>query len=50
MKKNYFPLQTGDIIKTEANIKNEQKKYKLKFKVNIKEGIDNFFNWFLNEK
>ena len=50
VKKNYFPLQTGDIIKTEANIKNEQKKYKLKFKVNIKEGIDNFFNWFLNEK
>tara|TARA_B100000900_G_scaffold349620_1_gene315835 strand:+ start:5600 stop:6553 length:954 start_codon:yes stop_codon:yes gene_type:complete len=50
VKKKYYPLQTGDIIKTEANIKNEQKKYKFKFKVNIKQGIDNFYNWFQNEK
>lgn len=50
VKKKYYPLQTGDIIKTEANIKSEQKKYKFKFKVNIKQGIDNFYNWFQNEK
>ena len=46
VKKNYLSLQTGDIIKTEANIKNEQKKYNLKFKVNINQGIDKFFDWF----
>lgn len=50
IKKKYFPLQIGDIVKTEANVKKEQQKYNFKFKVNIKEGIDNFFNWFSNEK
>ena len=48
--KNYLSLQTGDIIKTEANIKNEQKIYNLKFKVNINQGIDKFFDWFFHEK
>ncbi len=50
IKKKYYPLQTGDIIKTEANIKSEQKRYKFKFRVNIKQGIDNFYNWIQNEK
>ena len=50
VKQKFYPLQMGDIIKTEANIKDEQKKFKFKFKVNIEKGIDNFSKWFLNEK
>lgn len=51
IKKTYCPLQIGDIIKTEANIKNEQKKFKFRFKVNIEKGIDVFSKWFfLNGK
>jgi len=50
IKKKFNPLQVGDIIKTEANISDEQKTYKFKFKINIKEGIDNFFEWFSSEK
>ena len=50
VKQKLYPLQMGDIIKTKANIKDEQKNFKLKFKVNIEKGIDNFSKWFLNEK
>ena len=50
IKKKFLPLQIGDIIKTQANVKVEQKKYKFKFKVHINEGIEKFFNWFSNEK
>jgi len=50
VKQKFYPLQMGDIIKTKANVKDEQKKFKFKFKVNIEKGIDNFYKWFLNEK
>ena len=49
-KKKLLPLQTGDVIKTIANVKEEQSKMGFKFKINIHEGIKNFAIWFKNEK
>tara|TARA_B100001123_G_C14644733_1_gene763213 strand:- start:74 stop:598 length:525 start_codon:yes stop_codon:yes gene_type:complete len=49
-KKNYLPLQTGDIIRTKAKVKKEIKKFNFKFKVNLETGIKHFAQWFFNEK
>ena len=49
-KKKLLPLQTGDVVKTLANVKKEQSKMGFKFKVNIKEGIKRFADWFGNER
>jgi len=49
-KKKLLPLQTGDVIKTIANVKKEQSKMGFKFKINIHEGIRRFAIWFKNEK
>ena len=49
-KKKLLPLQTGDIVKTKAVMTKEIKEFNFTFKVNIKQGIHNFANWFLNEK
>ena len=49
-KKKYLPLQTGDIVRTKAEVKKEIKKYNFKFKVNLNEGINNFAKWFFYEK
>ena len=49
-KKKLFPLQTGDVVRTIANVKKEQSKMGFKFKVNIKEGIRKFAIWFRNER
>ena len=48
--KKMLPLQTGDIVKTKAKMRKEIDKYKFKFKVNIEKGINNFSNWFFNER
>ena len=49
-KKKYLPLQTGDIVRTKAEVKKEIKKYNFKFKINLNEGINNFAKWFFYEK
>jgi UDP-glucuronate 4-epimerase len=49
-KKKMLPLQTGDIVKTQAKMKKEINKYKFKFKINIEKGISNFSKWFINER
>ena len=48
--KKMLPLQTGDIVKTKAKMRKEIDKYKFKLKVNIEKGINNFSNWFFNER
>ena len=45
-----LPLQTGDIVKTQAKMKKEINKYKFKFKINIEKSISNFSKWFINER
>ena len=49
-KKKLLPLQTGDVVKTIANVKKEQSKMGFKFKIDIQEGIRRFAIWFKNEK
>lgn len=46
IKQKLLPLQTGDVVKTIANVKKEQSRMGFKFKVDIKEGIAKFANWF----
>jgi UDP-glucuronate 4-epimerase len=48
-KKKLLPLQTGDVVKTIANVKKEQSKMGFKFKIDIQEGIRRFAIWFKNE-
>ncbi len=50
IKKKFLPLQMGDIIKTRANVKKEQIKYKFNFEINIDKGIEKFAKWYFNEK
>ena len=45
-KVNYIALQKWDIVKTKSNIKRENKILKLKFNVNLEDGIKDFVNWF----
>ena len=47
---NLMPLQLGDVIKTKAYISKEEKKLNFRFKVDIKDGIKKFTNWYLNER
>ncbi len=50
IKKKFLPLQTGDVVKTIANVKEEQSKIGFKFKVNIEEGLQKFAAWYKNDK
>ena len=50
VKKRLLPLQTGDVVKTVANVKKEKSQMGFKFKINIHEGIKRFADWFKNEK
>ena len=47
-KKRYLTLQMGDVKKTHASNTKLLKKIKLKTKVNINEGVNNFIKWFNN--
>jgi UDP-glucuronate 4-epimerase len=49
-KKNFMPFQTGDVLKTKANISKDENKLGFRFKVNIDQGVRKFSKWFLNEK
>lgn len=45
-KKRYLPIQPGDVKETYAEIKESTIDLKFKPKVNIKEGIPNFVDWY----
>ena len=46
-KKNYLNLQLGDIPKSYSKMTNTDKLTKYKFKVNYKEGVKKFIDWFI---
>ena len=46
-KKNYFTLQKGDIPNSYSKMINTKKIIKYKFKVDYKEGVNNFIDWFM---
>jgi len=46
--KEFLPMQAGDVVKTYADTNELQKKFSYKPKTNVKKGIDNFINWYIN--
>ena len=46
-KKNYLPLQKGDVVKTKANIKKLKKISKKYYNTNLRISIKSFVNWYL---
>jgi UDP-glucuronate 4-epimerase len=46
--KKFLPMQAGDVIKTYADTNELQKEFSYKPKTNVKKGIDNFINWYIN--
>ena len=50
VKINFMPFQTGDVLKTKANIGKHENKLGFRFKINIEQGIKNFHKWFINER
>ena len=47
-KKNYLPIQPGDVKKTFANIELSKKDLKFKPKTAVSQGIPKFINWYKN--
>jgi UDP-glucuronate 4-epimerase len=45
-KKNYLPLQAGDVLNTNADIHDLVKKFNYKPKTKLEEGINKFVEWF----
>jgi hypothetical protein len=50
VKINFMPFQTGDVLKTKANIGKDENKLGFRFKINIEQGVKNFYKWFINER
>ena len=50
IKQNFLPLQTGDVIKTIANVKKEKSSLGYKFETNIEKGLEKFNEWFLKNQ
>ena len=50
IKQNFLPLQTGDVIKTIANVKKEKSSLGYKFETNIEKGLEKFNAWFLENQ
>ena len=46
-KKEFLPIQKGDIIKTSADISKIKKDYRYKSSISIERGLDKFVNWYL---
>ncbi len=46
-KKEFLPIQKGDIIKTSADVRKLRKDYKYKSSISIERGINKFINWYL---
>ena len=47
-KKNYLPLQPGDVPNTFADVEDLVEQFNYKPRVNIEEGIKNFASWYLD--
>lgn len=47
-KKNYLPLQPGDVENTYADISELEKNFNFNSKVSIEEGVDKFVDWYIN--
>jgi UDP-glucuronate 4-epimerase len=45
-KKNYLPIQPGDVLNTYANVDDLVKKFNYKPKTTVEEGINKFVQWF----
>jgi len=45
-KKNYLPIQAGDVLNTNADIHDLVKKFNYKPKTTLEEGINKFVEWF----
>ena len=45
-KKNFLPMQKGDVFATHSNSKNLYNDLKFKPTMSIQEGIDHFINWY----
>ena len=48
IKKNYLPLQVGDMIKTYADTKKFSSHYNFKCKVSLNRGLKKFVSWYIN--
>ena len=46
--KNYIGKQSGDMHGTHANMEKSIKNYSLKYKVDLKKGINNFIDWYID--
>jgi UDP-glucuronate 4-epimerase len=46
--KEMYPMQQGDVSKTFADVNELIKDYEYSPSTDIKSGIENFMNWFLN--
>ena len=47
-KKNYLPLQPGDVENTYADISDLSKDFNFYSKVSIEEGVEKFINWYID--
>jgi UDP-glucuronate 4-epimerase len=45
-KKNYLPIQPGDVLNTYANVDDLVKKFNYKPKTTVEDGINKFVEWF----
>ena len=48
VKKNFLPLQAGDVPETYSNTNSLEKHLNFKPKIDINEGIKNFIKWYIN--
>ena len=49
-KKNFLPLQVGDVKYTKAYVGNETSKYSFKFNTQIEAGLKKFVDWYQTKK
>ena len=47
---NFLPIQPGDVENTCADIKNTQELLNFKCRTDLKDGLENFINWFKEYK
>ena len=48
-KKNFLPLQKGDVKITKANVLKEIKDFNFKFNVEIEKGVKKFVKWYIDK-
>jgi UDP-glucuronate 4-epimerase len=48
-RKKFMPLQDGDVVETYADIEKAKKDFDFNPKTSIKEGVDSFVDWYINE-